>query len=198
MIIRPGTDFPIKVARASLFALSVFHIYQTPADYALDHNGVEPPPPDPLFRAKSWYDPAYAGMTEDDGNTVSYLTVHRDPRTGKPLLGANGRVKVGPMVMSTYLAGRVNLLRGLTANEFPLDTPIMKFTGYPFPIRELHADEELRAPSTPFGDVEVVNVRLLEVDRDQKDGFTEKDRVILQNIEHMLVELLVSRLPADK
>lgn len=185
MIIRPRNQVPIQTERGTLFDLMVFPLYQTRADYAEDHGGQEPPPPDPSQRAKHWYDPRFTGMQEDDGETVSYLVLGRNPRTGEVLLDGMGRPRLVDLVLPTYIAGRVNIPSGL-ANEFPQNTTIMKLQPYPFPIRELHADEDLRRPETPFGDVVVFNIRLAAQSKENRPGFDAEDRMLLKSIQGKL------------
>ncbi len=160
MIIRPRNIVPIPTARGSLFDLIVFPVYQTREDYAEDHGGQEPPPPDPNLREKNWYDPRYKDVAEDNGEVAIYRVVMRDPRTGEPSYDEQGRPRIGTLILPQHIAGRVNIPYKQAANEFPADSPIMRLKPYPYPIRELHEDEELRRPDHPMGDVYVVNRRL--------------------------------------
>lgn len=160
MIIRPKNTAPIQTARGSLYDLILFPVYQTREDYAQDHDGRQPPEPDPNLREKNWYDPQYQELTEDNGEVAIYRVLARDPKTGEPSYDAQGRPRIGTLVIPQYIAGRVNIPYKVSANEFPQDSAIMRLKPYPVPIRELHEDEELRRPDHPMGDVYVVNRRL--------------------------------------
>jgi hypothetical protein len=187
MIIRPVNKVPIDKPVSSEFDLIIFPVYQTRDDYRQEF-GADPPPPDPMIRRKHWFDPQYSDVLEDNGETAMYQVIKRNPQTGQLILDSLGRPQIGYLVIPTYIAGRVNIPQGL-ANEFPPETPIMKFAGYPFPIRPLHADEELKAPATPFGDLTVVNVRLAAQQQDQAQGFTPEDRIRLKQIQAVLEEI---------
>lgn len=149
MIIRPKNRAPIEEKTGVEQDLWIFPLYQTREDYAQDHGGKEPPPPDPGIRAKHWYDPAYSDVAEDDGKVVVYNVVERNPRTGAVVVDEQRRPRIGQMVMPTWIAGRVNIPYG-TANEFPPEAVISRLAPYPVPIRGLAPVEELEMSSHPF------------------------------------------------
>jgi len=184
MIIRPSSDFPIRKAEGNEFDLLIFHLYQTRQDYATDH-GQEPPPPDPNLRRKHWYDPKHSGVKEDDGQVASYIVVQRDPKTNKVVLGPQNKPVVTQLVIPTWIAGRVNIGTGIT-NEFDDSAPFMRLAPYPCPIRPLHEDEYLAAPSSPFGDYRVVNLAMKEREAESQPGFQPSDRAMLKRILELL------------
>lgn len=191
MIIRPKNEIPIPEAYGQEQDLWIFPVYQTRADYASDHGGKEPPPPDPAMRCKHWYDPLYAGISEDNGEVAVYDVVHRHPITDQLVLDALGRPRITKLLLPVHIAGRVNIPEG-TANEFPADATISRLRPYPVPIRMLHNDEEIRSSSSPFNpNITVVNVRIAARESEQKEGFDAQDRLRLKVIESKLDAILM-------
>lgn len=182
MIIYGKPDVPIPGPSAPLSDLFQFPVMQTREDYRELFRS-EPPEPDPMLRRKHWLDPGYAGMQEDDGEEVSYIVLAVDPRTGQPKLNSNGAPYLTTLTISKYLAGRVNIPAGM-ANEYPAETPIMRFTQYQIPLRPLHADEYLAMSPGPISVPIVINRAKQSVDL----------RSILDKVRELLSQL-ESRLP---
>lgn len=157
MIIYGKQDIPIRKSSEPITALYKFPVSQTREDYRT-LTGKEPPPPNPMLRRKHWFDPQYSLMTGDDGEEVIYLVLAIDPATNRPRLNKDGKPYLTYTSMPTYIAGQVNIPQGL-ANEFPSDSPIMRFSHHP-PVRPLHDDEELVLSSGPMGSVMVINKTL--------------------------------------
>jgi len=161
MIIYPKPDVPIASAQEPIQSIYLFPVMQTWDDYRELFRS-DPPLPDPNFRAKYWLDPGYAGMAEDDGEEVSYTVAAYDPRTGAYRVDANGNPVVTTLTISKWLAGRVNMPRGIT-NEFPAAAAISRFKPLPVPIRQLHPDEYLAMSGGLLPQPVVVNRRKITV-----------------------------------
>lgn len=180
MIIRPKSTIPVDVPETTLFDIMIFPLFQTREDAQTELGEAADiilGQPDPNRRRKNWFDPAFVGA-EDDGEIVLYDVIHYHPQTGQPILGSDGRPKSTKLALSKWEAGRLNIGTGL-ANEFPPTTTFMRLQPYPFPIRQLHADEEL-AMSEQFTQTVVVRNKALSAQKPLPEGvFTSKDRELL-------------------
>lgn len=180
MTIYGKPEIPIRKPTEPFSVLYQFPVFQTRDDYR-EVMGKEPPPPDPSIRRKNWMDPAYAHLTEENGEEVSYLILAVDPATNRPRLNADGRPYLVTTTMSAYVAGRVNIPYGI-ANEFPAGTQIMRFSYQP-PVRNLHPDEELRMTPGPMGTVIVINRALQQ---ETVSDYLRQIRELLDKIERRI------------
>jgi hypothetical protein len=189
MIIKGNPNVkPIREAYAPLTELQVFDVYQTRQDYE-EATGNPCPPPDPKRRRKHWFDPAYAGVSQedDDGQLVFYQALAVNPRTRAVVRDFNGKPMLTTIALSKWEAGQVNIPEG-TANEFPLSEPIMMFDQIQTPLRSLTPEEELEFYG-PMGVVRVVNTVLRDADKAKSEQFTAADREALRQILQIVREI---------
>lgn len=177
MVIEPKNQSPITTEVGGVMDLVVVPVFQTRDDYKARY-GAEPPPPDPMRRAKHWFDPAYVGAI-DDGEMVPYLTLAVHPSTGQPIPGPDGNPRLATIWLTKEEAGSVNIPAG-TANEFPANMPVMRLAPIHPPVRPLHPDERLEFGMG--GIVRVVNIRLREKALASADQWTAADRALLRKI----------------
>lgn len=180
MTIYGKPEIPIANPTEPLSALYQFAVFQTREDYR-EIMGTDPPPPNPSIRRKHWMDPAYSHLTEDNGEEVSYTILAVDPATNRPRLNTAGKPYLVTTTIPAYIAGRVNIPYGV-ANEFPSNTPIMRFSYQP-PVRNLHEDEELQMTPGPMGTVIVVNRTLQQ---ESLSEYLRQIRELLDKIERRI------------
>lgn len=160
----------LPMPKYDLKKLYLFPEYGSREEYA-KATGQEAPPWNPGRAMKIWFDPNAAASPK---RSIIYDRVLAVSEIGVPLRDGDDRPFLEPLVLEKTEAALVNFPDFRT----PTDT---KLVPVPVPLRALDPEEEL---IFDFGGVVVRNKAWLETH--WGNGYTERDRLLLQSIARKL------------
>jgi len=158
----------LPLPKYGLENLSLFPVYQNRAQY-LKATGIEAPEFDNSKPPKYWFDP---NAEKTPKRSLLYDWVLATDEKGKPVVGADGKAYLEPMMLFKQEAATVNLPMNDSANEPGTEVPPV-----PVPMRALEPEEDL---IVGFGGV--IMVRNRSIAEEGPTSFSYQDRETIKAI----------------